>query len=75
LDTRLRNEIQDAISKIGAIPFPFGNNLNAATQIQAAQQAIIKISNTLENDVKNLLSNRKISSHKPDLAQDATCLH
>jgi hypothetical protein len=57
LDARLRNEIQDAISKIGAIPFPFGNNLNATAQIQAAQQAIIKISTTLETDVKSLLRN------------------
>lgn len=56
LDTRLKAEIQDAIDKIGQIPFPFRNNLNAAAQITAAQQAINKVATTLSENVKPLLT-------------------
>lgn len=52
LDTRLSNEITAAIAAIAAIPEPFHDNLDKATEIEAAQQAIITVLNTLETDVK-----------------------
>jgi uncharacterized iron-regulated protein len=52
LDTRLSNEIVAAIAAIAAIPEPFHDNLDKATEIEAAQQAIITVLNTLEADVK-----------------------
>lgn len=55
LDTRLTAEIQASIAAIAAIPEPFEHNLDQAAQIEAAQQAIVKIMHTLELDVKPLL--------------------
>ena len=57
LDTRIKQEINNAISAIEAIPAPFRNNLNADSQIQAAIDACNVIVNTFENDVKPLISN------------------
>ena len=56
LDTQLKSEIDAAITAIGAIPQPFRNNLDANTQIEAAQQAISKIQTTLESKIKTLLA-------------------
>jgi uncharacterized iron-regulated protein len=52
LDTRLKTEIQEAITAIAAIPAPFRNNLDKSVEIVAAQQAINKIRDTLELDLK-----------------------
>lgn len=57
LDTRLQAEIQGAIDAIGQIPAPFRNNLDAETQITAAQAAIQKVGTTLQEDVLPLITN------------------
>jgi len=57
LDARLRSEIEAAITALAAIPVPFELNLDATAQITAAQDAMITVQNTLENDVKALLTN------------------
>ena len=57
LDQRLQSQIQDAINKIGAIPEPFRDNLNATTEITAAQEAVLTVLETLQNDVVPLFSN------------------
>jgi uncharacterized iron-regulated protein len=56
LDARLKAELQMAIDKIGDIPAPFRNNLNAAVEIEAAQAAIRTAFDTVEGDVKPLLT-------------------
>jgi uncharacterized iron-regulated protein len=56
LDERLRAEIQDTIDALAAIPVPFEQNLDAATQIEAAQAAMVKAMNTIQEDVKPLLT-------------------
>jgi len=56
LDTRVQNELQAAIDALDAIPSPFEENLNATTQIEAAQQAMRKARATIENNVKPLLT-------------------
>ncbi len=55
LVTRIDGEIQTAIDKIAAIPFPFRNNLNSSATITAAQQAITKVRDSFENDVRPLI--------------------
>ncbi len=55
LDTRLKGEIEAAIAAIAAIPEPFRNNLNASTEIEAAQAAIVTVMNTLSDDVSGLV--------------------
>ncbi len=57
LDTRLKAEIDEAIAAIGRIPAPFRDNLDATTEIEAAQEAVLTVFNTLENDVKPLFVN------------------
>ena len=57
LDTRLKGEIDAAIAAINAIPAPFRDNLDASTQIEAAQEAIQTVFDTLENDIKLLFVN------------------
>lgn len=55
LATRLQGEIDAAIVAIAAIPAPFRNNLDAATEIEAAQAAIVTVMTTLEADLKPLV--------------------
>ncbi|MEL6821404.1 MAG: imelysin family protein [Calditrichota bacterium] len=57
LDARVLAEINAAIASVQAIPFPFRNNLNANTEITAAQAAINTIVTTMENDVRPLIAN------------------
>lgn len=57
LDARFRAEVDAAIEAIGAIPAPFRNNLDAAAEITAAQEAILTVFNTIENDLKPLFVN------------------
>lgn len=57
LDTRIQAEIQGAIDAIGAIPAPFRDNLDASTEIEAAQRAIQKVAVTLQEDVLPLITN------------------
>ncbi|MCB0711786.1 MAG: peptidase M75 [Ignavibacteriae bacterium] len=57
LDARLKSEIEAAIAAIGQIPAPFRDNLTATAQIEAAQAAVLKVFNTIENDVKPLFVN------------------
>jgi len=57
LDVRLKAEIASAILAIAEIPAPFWENLSASTQIEAAQQAIVTVMNSLEADLKPLVSN------------------
>lgn len=55
LDVRLRAEIDAAILAIGRIPGPFRDNLDAATEIEAAQSAIATVLATLAQDVLPLV--------------------
>lgn len=55
LDTRVKSEVTAAIAAIAAIPSPFHDNLDKSVQIEAAQQAITTVLNTLELDVKPLV--------------------
>ncbi len=55
LDTRLKAELQAAIDALAAIPAPFEQNLDAATEITAAQAAMVTAMNTLIEDVRPLL--------------------
>ncbi len=57
LDARVQSEIAAAITAIEAIPAPFRDNLDAATEIEAAQAAVLTVFNTLEEDVKSLFVN------------------
>ncbi len=57
LDLRLKAEISQAISQIASIPAPFRDNLSANTQIEAAQAAVVLVMNSLETDLKPLVSN------------------
>lgn len=56
LDARIKSELQDAIDKLAAIPAPFEQNLDAAAQIHAAQQAMTTVQATLVQDLKPLLT-------------------
>ncbi|MEZ4650030.1 MAG: imelysin family protein [Candidatus Eisenbacteria bacterium] len=55
LDARVKSEIDAAIAAVGAIPEPFRNNLDRADEIEAAQEAIDDLRDTLELLVKPLL--------------------
>ncbi|MCA9755973.1 MAG: peptidase M75 [Candidatus Eisenbacteria bacterium] len=55
LDARVKSEIDAAIAAVGAIPEPFRNNLDRASEIEAAQSAIDDLRDTLELLVKPLL--------------------
>ena len=55
LDARLQNEIDAATAAIASIPEPFRGNLSASSQIEAAQQAIATVLETLDGDVRALL--------------------
>lgn len=55
LDTRIRSELDAAIAAIGAIPEPFRDNLDASTEIEAAQAAIRTVLESLDEDVRPLL--------------------
>ena len=56
LDTRLKTEIQTAITEIGRISFPFRDAIfSDAAQIQTAQAAVATIQATLEGDVLSLV--------------------
>jgi uncharacterized iron-regulated protein len=57
LDSRVKQEITDAYNKIGSIPEPFRNNLNADNQILAAIEACNKLVSTFLQDVKPLFHN------------------
>jgi predicted lipoprotein len=52
LDARIAGEIQAAIEAIDAIPEPFEHHLDQASPIEAAQQAIVRVMLSLEQDVK-----------------------
>lgn len=56
LDARLQGEFQAAIEALAAVPVPFEENLDAATEITAAQAAIVAAMNTLLEDVRPLLT-------------------
>lgn len=56
LDTRVQAELQATIDALAAIPVPFELNLDATTQIEAAQEAMRTALTTLQEDVKPLLS-------------------
>jgi uncharacterized iron-regulated protein len=56
LNTRILAEIDETIEAIGAIPYPFRNNLNADAQIQAAINACNKLHATFESDIKALIT-------------------
>lgn len=56
LDQRLKEEIQTAIAEIGKISYPFHDAIATdAVQIQAAQQAIAKVKQSLEGEVLPLV--------------------
>ncbi|KAA3606279.1 MAG: peptidase M75 [Calditrichaeota bacterium] len=57
MDTNLKNQIEDAIAKIKAIPVPFRDNLDKNTEIEAAQTSIREIQRILEEEVKPLVNN------------------
>lgn len=59
LDARVKAEIEAAIEAIGAIPAPFRDAINdpaAYAAIEAAQEAVRHVQNTLERDVLALLN-------------------
>lgn len=56
LAARLEAEIQTAIDAIGQIPHPFRDNLAADAQITAAQEAILTVAVTLQQDVAPLFT-------------------
>jgi uncharacterized iron-regulated protein len=56
LDARVRAELQATIDALAAIPVPFEQNLDAATEIEAAQGAMRTVLTTLQEDVKPMLS-------------------
>lgn len=56
MDTNLKNQINDAIAKIQAIPAPFRDNLDKGTQIEAAQASIREVQRIIEEDVKPLVN-------------------
>ncbi|HEY7727779.1 MAG TPA: imelysin family protein [Candidatus Eisenbacteria bacterium] len=55
LDARLQGEIAAAVAAIAAIPSPFHDNLDKSAEIEAAQQAILRIQVTLDGEIKPLL--------------------
>ncbi len=57
LDQHVQEEIQDAIDAIAAIPHPFRNHLDATVEITAAQEAILHVMETLQDEVIPLFSN------------------
>ncbi|MGH1365219.1 MAG: imelysin family protein [Calditrichia bacterium] len=57
LDARILSELNAAIASIQAIPFPFRDNLDATSEIEAAQASINKIVGTMENDLRSLITN------------------
>ncbi len=55
LDTKIHSQIDEAIARVQAIPEPFRDNLDAASEIEAAQSAINEIMTIFEDDVKPLI--------------------
>ena len=57
VDTRLKQEIADAIATIGGMTPTFGDAIkNNKDKVKAAQDAIFKVKATLEADVLPLVS-------------------
>ncbi|SET51793.1 imelysin family protein [Stigmatella erecta] len=59
LDTRIRQELTDAIAALALVPEPFRESIqdpNAADEIEAAQEAIRKAQNTFQTDVTRLIN-------------------
>jgi uncharacterized iron-regulated protein len=56
LDERVKTEIQATIDLLAAVPTPFEQNLDAAAQIEAAQNAMRTAMATLQEDVKPLFA-------------------
>ncbi len=55
IDDLVKSQIDDAITAIGQIPEPFRDNLDQNAVIEAAQQSIDKLVQTLETSVKPLI--------------------